>query len=340
MALWDGTTLNTNALAKLFNHVHTSRSVAIVAKATPLLNSFFGRPEKDGNSAYNKKVGGWAKSKVITGDKHEISLLGALHTPAPISDGVDELTVATISYNAARHGAVVFDLAHYGLVPGMPSSEYNRIRGSDAKTTSWAAEFYDEVKLSYDDVLSAELHENSTSAGPARSQFGSWVTAVDDGNTYGTVNRADAANVDYRGIVSSGTGTLTVPKVQAMINQARVNRGKTKVGVMGLTIFNGWQQIIQPYSQATYSKNTAEWGSDHVMFAGVEWVLDPDCPAGLVGGFDPSEWIVITNDYPFTDGGLKKDDHLKAGYIMNTELWCQNICRKPNSNWKMEDVTI
>ncbi len=339
MALWAGTSLNTNALAKLFNHVHTSRSVAMVAKATPLLNSFMGRGEKDGNSAYNKQVGGWMKTKSITGDKHEISLLGALDTPASIADGTAELTAASIAYNAAAHGAAEFILAHYGLVKGMPSSEYMRIRGSDAKTTSWAAEFYETLSLSYDDILSAELHENSTSAPPARSQFGSWVTAVDDGNTYGTIDRSDAANIDFRSYVTSA-GALTVPKVQASINKVRTNRGKTKVGVMGLTIFNGWQQLIQPYSQATYSASTAQWGSDHVMFAGVDWVLDPDCPDGLVGGFDPSEWLVINNDYPFTDGGLVKEPTLNAGYIMNTEIWIQNICKKPNSQWKMEDVTV
>jgi hypothetical protein len=339
LGLWQGTALNTNALAKLFNHVHTNRSVGMVIKATPLLNSMMGRPGDDGKSAYNKNVGGWGKSKVITGEKYEVSLLGALMTPATVADGSAELTAATIAYNSARHGAAEFPLSHWALTPGIPSSEYNRIRGDDAKTISWAGEFYDEVVASYDDVIAADLHEDSTSKPPARDQFGSWITAIDDGNTYGTIDRSDSANADYKGVVSTTTGTLTIPKIQEYINRARMNRGKIRVGVMGITLYNAWQQLIQPYSQATYNKDMAMFGSENVQFMGVDWVLDPDCPSTKIGGFDPSTWVVVTNKYPFTDGGIVKEPTLVAGYIMPTELWAQNICIKPNSNVKWEDVT-
>lgn len=311
----------------------------MVTKATPLFNSMMGRPDEDGRGAYQSRVGGWAKSEVISGLNHEVSLLGALSAPATIADGSTELTTATIAYDNDAHGAAEFPLAHFGLVQGMPSSEFRRIRGNEAKTKNWAAEFYDQIVDSYADVLSADLHEDSTSKPPARDQFGSWLTAVDDGNTYGTIDRTDSGNADYRAVVLSSAGTLTIAKIQEYINRAKMNRGKVKIGVAGITLFNALQQLVQPYSQATYSRDTASFGSDHVFFAGVEWILDPDCPSGKMGMFDPSTWKIIANDNPFTETGLVFEPTLNAGWIMNTEIWCQNICLKPNSNVKLEDVT-
>jgi hypothetical protein len=339
LALWQGTSLNTNILASVFNQVHNKKVVSMVTKANPLLYSFMGRPGEDGRSAFNKNLGGWMRSEKITGDKHEVRLRGALPTFAAISDGSDELTDATINYDADHTGSAVFLLAHYGLVHGVPDSEYDRIKGDEAKTLSWIDENHEYIVDGFAENMSDDLHENSTSAVPARDQFGSWVAAVDDGNTYGTIDRSDSGNADYRGVVGSSTGALTLRKIQDKINECKDNRGKIRVGVMNTTLFGKFQDLVQPYSQATYDRDTASWGSDHIYFAGVEWLQDRNSPSGLVGGFDPKTWKVLWKDAPFTETGLIKDPRLKAGRIINCSAWLQNFCLKPNSNFKLEDVS-
>lgn len=337
--LWTGTSLNTNVLASVFNQVHNKKVVSMITKATPLLYSMMGRPGDDGRGAYQKSLGGWMKSEKITGDKHEVRLRGALPTFGAITDGSDELTDATINYDTDHTGAAVFLLAHYGLVHGVPSSEYDRIRGDESKTLSWIDETHEYIMDGFMENMSDDLNENSTSAVPARDQFGSWMAAIDDGNTYGTIDRSDSANADYRGYVGTSTGALTLRKVQDAINNVKDNRGKVSVGVMNTTLFGKFQDLVQPYSQATYSRDTAEWGSDHIYFAGVEWIQDRNSPSGLVGLFEPKSWKVIWKDAPFTETGLILDPRLKAGRIINCSAWLQNICLAPNRNAKLEDVT-
>jgi hypothetical protein len=336
--LWTGTTLNNNILASVFNQVHNKKVISMVTKANPLLYSFMGRPGDDGRSAYNKNLGGWMKSEKITGDKHEVRLRGALPSYAAIADGSDELTDATINYDNDHTGAAVFILAHYGLVHGVPDSEYDRIRGDEAKTLSWIDETHEYLMDGFIQTMSNDLHENSTSAVPARDQFGSILAAVDDGNTYGTIDRSDSGNVDFRAIVSS-MGTMTLRKIQDLINQAKDNRGQIRVGCMGTTLFGKFQDLVQGYSQATYDRDTASWGSDHIYFAGVEWLQDRNTVSGTVFGFDPRTWKIIWKDAPFTETGLIKDPRLKAGRVINTVAWLQNFCMKPNSNWKATSVS-
>lgn len=339
MALWQGTALNTNVLASVFNKVHNKKAIAMATLATPTLHSMMGRPGEDGRGAYNKSLGGWMKSESITGDKHEVRLRGANADFASITDGSDELTDATINYDADHTGAAVFILAHYGIVHGVPDSEYDRFRGDEAKTLSWIDETHEYLYDGFCEDMSDDLFENSTSAVPARDQFGSLIAAVDDGNTYGTIDRSDSGNANYRAEVGSATGALTLRKVQDKINAVKDNRGKTKVGVIGTTLFGKFQDLVQPYSQASYAKDTASWGSDHIYFAGVEWIQERNCPSGIILGLDPGTFKVLWKDAPFTETGLIKDPRLKAGRIINCTAWLQNFCMKPNSNWKLEDVT-
>ena len=339
MALWQGTAVNNNVLSGVFNQVHNKKAISMVTKANPTIYSLMGRPGDDGRNAYNKSFGGWMKSEKISGDKHEVRLRGAIPTFDAIADGSDELTDATINYDDDHTGAAVFILAHYGKVQGVPSSEYDRFRGDEAKTLSWIDEIHEYLMDGFVETMSDEFFENATNAPPARSQFGSLVTAIDDGNTYGTIDRTDAGNIDYRAEVGSSTGALTLRKVQDKINAVKDNRGETRVGVIGTTLFGKFQDLVQPYSQATYARDTASWGSDHIYFAGVEWVQERNCPSGLIFGLDPKTFKVVWKDAPFTESGLILDPRLKAGRIINCNVWLQNFCMKPNSNWKLEDVT-
>lgn len=331
MALWAGLSLNTNETAMVVNRLHSKKSIPMVVKANPLLYAMFGK--KDIVNNRSMRIG---KTNKITGKDVEVRLLGRLAAPAAISDGSDELTTATVNYSSDNWASTTVALAHYGHVEGVPDSEYMRFRGSESKTLNYLDELYDKIMYGYEDVLSTALH--STTA-PSRAAFGGWQVAVDSSTAYMGMTRSDSANADFRGIEVGSFGQVTLAKVQEQINNARTNLGRPSIGVAGNTLFSAIQQQIQPYSQATFSRDASEFGSSGVILAGVEFLLDPDTSSGVIGIFDPQWWELVVNEEPFTNSGLVFDFTKKAGHILHTTLWCQNYCVKPNAQIKLTDCT-
>lgn len=339
MALWAGSSQDTTAEAKLFNRLASRTSLPMVVSSNGLLYSFMGKPNDSDlmqMAAGNKQVRGWGKTSVVTGDKVEQALMGSLPSPDYVTDGADELTTATPDYDANRHGAVSFEIAHLAKNLGIPASEYDRIRGDDAKTRNWIGEKFNEAMYGYENKLGTDLHANSTTAYPARNKFASWITIVDDANTGYGLDRSDSANADFRSYVNSSTGNLDIPKIETALNTARARGGKPRVGVAGITLYGKIKQLVQAYSQASYSKDGgAAFGSESVYYAGVEWLLDARCPDGVVGIFDPQHWLFIMSDVPFNNGGVVHDFTKKDSYVIPTKLWAQILCLMPKTQSKL-----
>lgn len=335
MALWQGSSINSNETAKVFNQLYNRKSLAMVVKLNAMLYAMYGKDDKVNPGGF-----GVGKSSKITGKKIEVGLMGKLPSPAGITDGAAEYATAAVNYDSAIFGAAEFSLAHYGLTQAVPESEALRFKGEEAKTADYIGDIHDYLIRGYENVFGTALHLNDTTNGvPTRSVFASWIAAVDDANTYGTLDRSDAANADFRGIVSASFGDTTLGKLQLLINQASTNMGKTNLGVEGTTLFTKIQQLVQPYSIATYSQDTAMFGSGHVTFAGVKHILDQRAPTGVIGLLDTNWWELIQNDEPFTSTGLVYDFTKVASYIINTRVWLQNLCVKPNAQVKITGAT-
>jgi hypothetical protein len=330
MSLWAGLTLNTSELANVVNRVHNRKAIPMVVKANPMLYGIFGK--RDGVNNKNLRIG---KTRNITGKDVEVRLLGRLAAPTAISDGSDELTTATVNYSSDNVASVTVALAHYGHVEGVPDSEYMRFRGSDSKTEDWVDEVYSKIMYGYEDVLSTALH--STTA-PSRAAFGAWQVAVDSSTAYMGMTRSDSANADFRGLEYDAK-VITIKEIQTRKNEARTNLGNPSVGVAGNTLFTHIQTLNQGYTHVIGSGDTSNFGWDHCVVSGIEWMLDPDTSDGILGAFDPQWWELIKNDEPFTGGGLIEAPWLKSGRIIHTTLWIQNFCTKPNAQIKWTAAT-
>lgn len=331
MALWAGTSINSNETASLYNKIADRMAIPMVVKANPLLYAFLGK-----NDETNRSVAPLRHVKSITGLNYEVTLLGALATPAAVADGSAELAASTASYDADRLGGAEFAIAHYALTFGVPNSELDRFAGSEYKLGSYVKEHAEYMGFSYEKVLSTAIHAD---VAPSRAAFGGWQYAVDDGGTYGTIDRTDAANADFRGLVNDTFGEVTLDKLNYESNRARANMGKVSIGVAGTTLFSKLQNLVQGYSQATYSPDAAMFGSPHVVYSGIKWLLDANTTAGIMGMFDPRWWDVIRKTVPFTSSGMILDPGAEAAHIVKTQLWMQNVCRKPNANIKLSAVT-
>jgi hypothetical protein len=303
----------------------------MVVKLNALLYELFG---KEAN--LTQKEGGYRRIKSVTGKDYEVPLLGKLRAPTGIADGSAEVAAATVTHVGDTYGAAEFKIAHYGHVEPIPESEFDRFRGDEAKTASYIDELYDMLMWSYENVYGDAIHAD---VAPSRTALGGWRYAVDDANAYGTVNRADAANADFRGIVAGTFGAVTLTKLQAQQNAVRKNNGHVKIGVTGETLFAKIQDLVQPYSEVTYSEDVAKFGAPNVAFAGVKYILDHRTASGVIGLLDPRWWDLVALRAPFTETGLVKDITRRSTYVIHTTQWVQLVCRKPNANVKITGAT-
>jgi len=335
MALWNGTAINTNETAMVFNQLANAKTVAMITKRNALLHAFLG----DGDTSDGLYIRA-QKNVKVTGKRLEVRLRGKNATPAYVADGSAELATVNYAstYDSTIFGAAEFDIAHGTLPYAIPASELMRFAGKEAKTASYLDEIFNYLMDGWENLLGNDL--NGTSA-PARTKFGGWQYAIDDSNTYGTIDRSDSANADFRGIVKASTGTPTVAKIQAAKNEAKTNRGKVQTGVASLVNYNYIQQQAQSFQQVIYNRDKAEFGSDSFVVAGVEFILDQRLGDTVIGLFDPETWLFWKDNSkqkPMTSG-IYENPNLVDGYSMNTKLWIQNICIKPNSNVKFTGVT-
>lgn len=333
MALWAGSNFNSNESAMVVNQVATVKSIPMVVKLNATLYEFLGKDDKQ-----NPRVAGIKKSMKITGKNVEVRLMGKLATPTFISDGSSEIASATPTYTSDIFGAAEFALSHSYYLHAIPASELERYKGEEAKTRDYLGEIYDHIMYGYENTLGGSSHFQSTTA-PSRTVFGGWQAAVDDSNTYGTIDRSDSANADFRGIVAATFGDTTLPKIQAQQNAARANNGNPSICPTGTTLFSKIQNLVQPYTIVQYNDTTAKFGAPNVEFAGLKFILDQRVTSGVIGLLDGDYWMLIQNTEPFTNSGVVHDFTKADTYVMHTKLWMQNICMKPNTNVKITGAT-
>jgi hypothetical protein len=331
MALWQGTAFNSNESAMVVNQLAENKTIPMVVKNSALLYALMGK--MDGSNKQNR-LG--RRSTKITGKKVEIRLLGTLADIDTVSDGANEIAAVTGHYDADLWGGAEFELAHYYKKFHVPNSEWLRFRGDEAKTRSYIGEHQDFVQESYTEELADAIHEETA---PSRSHIGGWRYAIDDNNTYGTLDRSDSGNVDFRGYVNDSFGDLTLAKMNTAMNYVRRNQSKLDIGVTEDTLFGKLQMLVQPYSQVVYSGDTAKFGAPHVNYAGVDWLLDHRTASGVMGIFDSRDWRFITNAEPFTSTGYFIDPGVAASRSVQTELWCSLLCVRPNRNVRLSSVT-
>lgn len=317
----------------VFNQLATTKAVAMVTKNNGLFNAMTGSNDPD---VLFKRA---QKQVRVNGKQIEVTLRGKNASPSYITDGAQELAVWdwASQYDGSIFGASVFDIAHLAYGLPVPASEMDRFQGKELKTLDYLDELFGYVMDGYENLIGNDLNGSSA---PARNKIGAWAYAVDASNTYGTIDRSDAGNADFRSIVDAGLGSITLPKIQSAKNRVKKNRGKIAVGVADETVFTAIQQIANSYTVAIQAGNTAEVGNDNIILSKVEWVLDHRCPSGTIGMFTPETWIYWMNKkMPLTRQGLWYNGQLKDAYTLNTAMWAQFLCLDPGRNYKATGVT-
>lgn len=342
MALWAGTTLNNNLLASVFTQLYSKKLVPMCVKANALLYAVLGMTWQDTDPKYGVS---FERLKRISGEKVEIRLMGALPQSSKVANGSAELATATPSYDNDRVGAVKFDWAHYYDVYGVPSTEYNKIEGNEAKTLDWIDETFEMISLGLENDLGNDMNGTGYD-GPDDEALGNWRQAVSDGVTTGETNyatygldRSDSANADFRGTVSNLTGDLTLKKIRTLKNQISPKGGNSALGIGGTTVYTKVQTILEAYTVVESDPGWTQFGGEWVQYGRTKFVHEHRAPSGVLGLLDPRSWIYYEKRHNFLKSGLIPAPWLKTAYVLPWEMYAQFLCKKPNSNGILTDIT-
>ena len=352
MALWLGTAINSTETAMVFNRLVNLQALPMIRRKNGLLYKLMGKADIGVNT---KAMSTFERTDIIDGKNYEVRLLGALSSTTKVTDGASEYAAVTLSYNANAYGAAEFPLTHYTLSKAVPASQLRRYKGKFAKTDDFYKEVLTEIMLSYENDLGNDLHSTVGSTVIGRTVFGSWAFAVSTGGgdsgidatgetavafrNYGTIDRQDPANVDFRGIVQAASGPLTLAAFRLNVNLCDAKGGKIDTAVAETTLYTKAQMLLEPYTYITDAPDMVQFGGRYMRYDGVDWIHDQRCPVGTIGGLDSSTWLFVKSDDALTDVGLVKDPSRVDTYVLPTALWSQLICKKPNGNFKMLGVT-
>lgn len=343
MGLWNGTTINTTAAAQMFNQLWNYAAIAMVRKQNGLLYAIMDKSWNDTQTPGGGRQ--WNRSQKITGNKIEIKLRGKLDSTTKVADGSSELATVTPAFASDEYGAVTWDLTHYTLTKGVPSSQWMRIKGDEAKTKSFIGEVFEGIMLSYENDWGTDINANSSTA-PGRTQMGNWVQAVSDGvssgesgfATYG-LDRSDSANADYRGNVTVSTGQLTLGKVKTLKNTIRAAGGQPSLLVSGTTVYTSFETLIEGFAHVTYDETWSKFGGEYVRYSNMTSVQDNRAPASMMGMLTPESWLWVMSQSGFDDTAFIKDPSRVAARVVPTEAWAGLFCTTPSYNGKLTGIT-
>lgn len=342
MAIWNGTALNTNELALLFNRIAAKKAIPMVRKNHGLTYALLGKRENTSPDGMTR----FQRLSTVTGNKIEVTLLGELDSPTTVADA-NQTDAATLTWNTDAWGGAEFALAHYAHTFTIPNSEYDRMRGNELKTANFIDDWLEKAMLSYQKVWGTAFHVTGSGGNPSRTVLGSVPYAIEgvDGTfgsseTYGTIDRNDSGNADYRGQVQASVGTLTLDKIRTSMYATKAYNGVPSVGVAGATVMNKIHQLVEAYTVVTYDKKWSEFGGSYVRYAEVDWLYDNDTPSGYAYLLTPESWqLYMKENVPFTESGIMLDPSKRATYVLPTQFWTQLVCLHPAQNAIMKGIT-
>lgn len=347
MAIWNASALNTNMLSGTFNQLFNTKALDSVRKNNGLLYAILGKRWIDNRAP---TMPSFERLDRITGSQVEVRLLGKLATISAIVEGSGETASSTPNYDAAKFGAAVFPWTHYASTEEIPSSEYERIRGDEAKTINYIDDVFNYIMLSLEAQIGNDMNSNQSSNAMASNYMGTWQWAVSDGvtagesgyATYGTITRADSANTFFRGNVFASVGDLTLGKVQYAQNTAATYGGDPKFGIAPLAIFTKIRQLLEQYGHWNQNdvsdEGWLEFGGVWSNYGGIKFILEDRSTAGTLGLIDPTTWTFYMRMVNFTDQGFVRAPHLVAAYVLPWECWTQLICTMPTRNAKLTGI--
>lgn len=332
MAIWAGSAINTDELTMVVNQVYNKKFIDQVKENQGYMAMALGKPD----ALAKQKSPAFEKIKSFTGKNIEVKLLGNYAEFDTLADGAPEVA-STVGVVTEKYGAAEFAPTHFNKQHWIPKSQWKRFRGQEAKTLNFVQDEYDWLMASWVDALSIGM---SSTDNQSRTTLGGWEYAVDDGTTYdsyGTITRSDAGNVDFRAHVKSSFGAFTLDALQTELTTVWGNGGKPNVFVAGEAVFGYVMKAARDEGTLVNnygSDGTVNAGGTSVSWAGMTLLLDKRTTAGVGGMLDTRSFFVYMDEEGM-ENELMVDRSKKSALMFSMEAWVAHICKRPKSNGKI-----
>lgn len=338
MALWAGTALNTNALSSAVSKWWSVNAIPMVVKLNGLLYAMTGKTGSITSAAGKRN---FRIESGISGNKLNVRLMGSLAAPAGLPDA-NQTDAITLTNDNDIFGAAEFEWAHFYHPEPIVASEYELIRGNEARTASFMQDKLEYVRKGWENVLGNGINSNDA---PARDKIGGWRFAIEDGTNpsdnngdhkYGTIDRSDAGNADFRGYQKSNVGALTLEDVDEVYLNVVKNGGEPDVGICGVTPYKKLLEELRGYT--TYTDSTWDkFTMPKVGFMGMHFVMDQRAGETQMGLLSSKSFtLYLSGDTPkiheaFQWKGVK--------FVLFLDTWVQLVCVCPSWNGKLSGIT-
>lgn len=334
MAIWAGTSINTDELSAVFNQVFNRKFIDQVSDKKGLLEVVLGKPSPNPDGAGSKA---FQRMKKITGRKIEVKLLGNYKSIGTIADGAAEVA-STVGAVVEKYGAAEFDLTHFNDQHWVAKSQYDRFRGDEAKTVNFMQDEFDWLMASWAETLAAGI---SGTANQSRQFLGSWEYAVTNDNTYGTIDRSEAGNIDFRGYEKDSFGAFTLDALQTEYTTLKAQEAKPDLMIGSATVYNLVVKALRDEGTLQYkyaSDGKVAAGGASFAWQGMDLILDPHTTSGVLGLLESKSFVLYMEDSGMNPSAIV-DHSKKAAMLINLDGWAGFICVIPKHNGKMNGVT-
>ncbi len=340
MAIWAGSTINSNETANLINQLWNTKAIAMVRRKNGLLYELLGKAEP---GATPLDVN-WQRTRKVSGINVQFNLMGGLKTIETVGDGEgagnETSTWGGTVIPSTIFGGVTLPLVHYADAEYFPSSELDRYQGDELRTRDWIAQKMEYLMLSWENTFGNSLATNTQQV-PTRTQVCPWRHQISSGNTthggetvyrtYG-LDRFDNGNADFRGNVATQVGDLTLKKIRDQKLECIERGGMATLGLCENAVYSKVLQEIEAYTTVNYDEMWSKFGGEYANFAGTRFVLETRMASGELGLLDPNSFVFWHNMKNFTRNGIVQDVNRRSTHVLVYEYWVALFCNKPNSN--------
>lgn len=283
MAIWDGATLNTDALSSAVNKWDDLNYSPIIVKRNFLLYAMMGLKGLSGNTEVPNWNSVFSTDYEVSGNNLVKRLLGELETISTLADA-NQLDAVSWNNNPNAVGAAQWAWTKYSHNEAIRDSEYDLIKGNEARTANYMQEVMTRLREGYRDTIGTAI--NSTND-QARTTLGGWEYAIDSTGTYGALTRAgDNPNWSANETDVNGAGDLD--DLDAMKLDILQDGGSPSVGTAAKIPFNKIKQELRGYAAATPSSWRFYEGGGLLHYDGTTIGFEHRQTASVVGIFTPS----------------------------------------------------
>ena len=336
MAIWAGSAINTDELTMVVNQVYNQKFIDQVTENQGYARYALGKPDREAGV----RAPAFEKLKSYTGKNIEVKLLGNLQQFDTLADGAPEVA-STVGVVTEKYGAAEFAPTHFYKAHWVPKSQWKRFRGQEAKTLNFVQDEYDWLMKSWMDTLDTGMTSTNNQA---RATLGGWEYAVDDSTTYdsyGTITRSDAGNVDFRAYVKSSFGAFTLDALQVEVTTGRGNGANPNVAVAGEAVFNYFVKACRDEGTLinNYGSNgRVEAGGTQFSWNGMDLLFAKRTTAGVLGILDSRTFFVYMDEEGM-ENEIMVDRSKKAALMFSMEAWVAQVCKFPKGNVKCTGIT-